>query len=69
MVLLVGLPLPDLVMLSPSDPVAFSIFGLDVRWYALFMLAGVVAGLLLARFIACRIDLIPTGSSTLLPGS
>jgi phosphatidylglycerol:prolipoprotein diacylglycerol transferase len=46
-------------MPSPSDPIAFSIFGLDVRWYALFMLAGVVAGVLLARFLAGRIGLDP----------
>ena len=46
-------------MPSPSDPIAFSIFGLDVRWYALFMLAGVVAGLFLARFLAGRIGLDP----------
>ena len=44
-------------MPSPSQPIAFSIFGLDVRWYALFMLAGVLAGLLLARFLAARIGL------------
>ena len=47
------------VMPSPSDPIAFSVFGLDVRWYALFMLAGVVAGLFLARFLAGRIGLDP----------
>src|SRR5919107_1418853 len=46
-------------MPSPSDPVAFSIFGLDVRWYALFMLAGVVAGVFLARLLAGRIGLDP----------
>jgi phosphatidylglycerol:prolipoprotein diacylglycerol transferase len=46
-------------MPSPSDPIAFSIFGLDVRWYALFMLAGVIAGLLLTRFLAGRIGLDP----------
>ena len=46
-------------MPSPSDPVAFSILGLDVRWYALFMLAGVVAGLFLARFLAGQIGLDP----------
>src|ERR687897_701200 len=46
-------------MASPSDPIAFSIFGIDVRWYALFMLAGVVAGLLLARYLAGRIGLDP----------
>ena len=47
------------MMPSPSDPIAFSIFGIDVRWYALFMLAGVIAGLLLARFLAGRIGLDP----------
>ena len=46
-------------MPSPSDPVAFSIFGLDVRWYALFMFAGVVAGMFLARSLAGRIGLDP----------
>ena len=46
-------------MPSPSDPIAISVFGLDVRWYALFMLAGVVAGLFLARFLAGRIGLDP----------
>ena len=46
-------------MPSPSDPIAFSVFGLDVRWYALFMLAGVIAGLALARFLAGRIGLDP----------
>src|ERR687898_2021244 len=46
-------------MASPSEPIAFSIFGIDVRWYALFMLAGVIAGLLLARYLAGRIGLDP----------
>jgi phosphatidylglycerol---prolipoprotein diacylglyceryl transferase len=46
-------------MPSPSEPIAFSFFGIDVRWYALFMLAGVVAGLLLARYLAGRIGLDP----------
>ena len=46
-------------MPSPSDPIAFSVFGLDVRWYALFMLAGVVAGLFVARVLASRIGLDP----------
>jgi phosphatidylglycerol---prolipoprotein diacylglyceryl transferase len=44
-------------MPSPSDPIAFSLFGLDVRWYALFMLAGVVAGVFLTRVLAARIGL------------
>jgi phosphatidylglycerol:prolipoprotein diacylglycerol transferase len=46
-------------MPSPSDPIAFSAFGVDVRWYALFMLAGVVAGVFLARYLAGRIGLDP----------
>jgi phosphatidylglycerol:prolipoprotein diacylglycerol transferase len=44
-------------MPSPADPVAFSISGLDIRWYALFFLAGAVAGILLARFLAARLGL------------
>jgi phosphatidylglycerol:prolipoprotein diacylglycerol transferase len=46
-------------MPSPADPTAFSLFGLDVRWYALFMLAGIIAGFSLTRFIAARIGLDP----------
>jgi phosphatidylglycerol---prolipoprotein diacylglyceryl transferase len=46
-------------MTSPSDPIAFSLFGFDVRWYALFMLAGVVAGMFLTRELACRLGLDP----------
>jgi phosphatidylglycerol---prolipoprotein diacylglyceryl transferase len=42
---------------SPPDPTAFSIFGLEIRWYALFFLAGIVAGFALTRFIAGRIGL------------
>jgi phosphatidylglycerol:prolipoprotein diacylglycerol transferase len=46
-------------MPSPPDPVAFELFGLAVRWYALFMLAGVVAGIALTRFVARRTGLDP----------
>ena len=46
-------------MPSPSDPIAFSLFGLDVRWYALLMLAGVVAGVFLTRELADRVGLDP----------
>ena len=46
-------------MPSPADPIAFSLIGLDVRWYALFMLAGVVAGVVLTRVLAARIGLEP----------
>lgn len=44
-------------MPSPPDPVAFSLLGIDIRWYAIFMLAGIVAGVALTRFIATRIGL------------
>lgn len=34
------------------DPVAFSLFGLEIRWYALFILAGIVAGVFVMRRLA-----------------
>ena len=46
-------------MPSPPDPVAFSIAGIDVRWYALFMLAGVIGGVWLTRVLAARVGLDP----------
>jgi phosphatidylglycerol:prolipoprotein diacylglycerol transferase len=46
-------------MPSPVDPIAISLFGLSVRWYALFMLAGIIAGLLLTRFLAAKLGLDP----------
>ena len=46
-------------MPSPPDPVAFSIAGIDVRWYALFMLAGVIGGVWLTRLLAARVGLDP----------
>jgi phosphatidylglycerol---prolipoprotein diacylglyceryl transferase len=44
---------------SPASPVAFSLVGLDVRWYALFLLAGLMAGLLFTRWLATRVGLEP----------
>ena len=44
-------------MPSPSNPVALAIAGLDIRWYALFMLAGVVSGIWLTRVLARRVGL------------
>ena len=44
-------------MPSPTDPIAFSLFGIEIRWYALFMLAGVIAGFILARALAERLGL------------
>jgi phosphatidylglycerol:prolipoprotein diacylglycerol transferase len=46
-------------MPSPPDPVAFTFAGIDIRWYALFMLAGVIAGLVLTRFLARKLGLDP----------
>ena len=46
-------------MPSPPDPVAISVGGIDIRWYALFMLAGVIAGVWLTRFLAVRVGLEP----------
>jgi phosphatidylglycerol:prolipoprotein diacylglycerol transferase len=46
-------------MPSPPSPVAFSLVGIDIRWYALFMLAGIVAGIALTRALAARLDLDP----------
>lgn len=46
-------------MPSPPSPVAFSFFGIDIRWYALFMLAGIVVGIALTRALATRLDLDP----------
>ncbi len=46
-------------MPSPLNPVAVSIAGLDIRWYALFMLAGIIAGISLTRILAARVGLDP----------
>ena len=46
-------------MLSPTDPTAISIFGIDIRWYAIFMVAGVLAGLALTRALAKKLGLDP----------
>lgn len=44
---------------SPASPVAFSLAGLDIRWYALFLLAGLAAGLVYTRWLAARVGLNP----------
>ena len=49
-------------MPSPPDPVAFSLFGIGVRWYAIFILLGIAAALLLVRWLAGR-----TGMDTDFP--
>lgn len=39
-------------MPSPSDPVAFHVTGISVRWYAIFILSGIVAAVALVRILA-----------------
>ncbi len=42
-----------------SDPVAVSLFGLSIRWYAIFILTGIVAALLVMRWLARERGLDP----------
>jgi len=46
-------------MPSPHDTRAFSIGGLTIRWYALFILVGIVAGIWLIRWLAVRRGMNP----------
>ncbi|MGC4192983.1 MAG: prolipoprotein diacylglyceryl transferase [Thermomicrobiales bacterium] len=46
-------------MPSPSSPVAITIGPLDIRWYAIFILLGMVCGIGLAAWLAKRRDLDP----------
>lgn len=41
-------------MPSLSDPVAVDLFGLSIRWYAVFILTGIVAAILVSRALARR---------------
>lgn len=41
------------ITLNPISPVAFSLFGLDVRWYALAYVAGFVVGYWLFKRLMC----------------
>ena len=49
---------PDIVFpnigleIQSIDPVAFSLFGIDVYWYGIIIITGVIAGLFLARYRA-----------------
>ena len=36
------------------DPIAFNIFGLDIRWYGIFIATGMMVGILLASF-TCKL--------------
>ncbi len=42
------------IIINPISPVAFSVFGLDVRWYALAYIAGFVGGYYLFRHLMRR---------------
>ncbi|MBD5391835.1 prolipoprotein diacylglyceryl transferase [bacterium] len=44
------------IIVNPISPVAFSVFGLDVRWYALAYIAGFVIGYFLFRHLMRRPD-------------
>ncbi len=46
-------------MPSRSDPTAFTLFGIGIRWYALFILAGIFAAIWLSRALARRRGLDP----------
>jgi len=45
---------------SPHDPIAFSPGGLTVRWYAIFILCGIIAAILFVRWLAIRRGMDPT---------
>lgn len=42
-----------------SDPIAFDLFGLTIRWYAIFILTGIVVSLLVMRWLARQRGLDP----------
>lgn len=44
------------ITISPISPVAFSIFGFDVRWYALAYIAGFIIGYFMFRYFMQRPD-------------
>lgn len=44
------------IVLNPISPVAFSIFGLDIRWYALAYVAAFITGYFLFRYLMQRAD-------------
>jgi phosphatidylglycerol:prolipoprotein diacylglycerol transferase len=44
---------------SLDDPIAFHVLDLPIRWYGLFILAGLLAGIAVARWLAVRRGLDP----------
>jgi phosphatidylglycerol:prolipoprotein diacylglycerol transferase len=54
-------------MPSPADPVAVRLFGIEIRWYAIFILAGILAGIWLVRALARRRGMDPNFPLDVLP--
>jgi phosphatidylglycerol---prolipoprotein diacylglyceryl transferase len=50
-----------------DDPVAISIFGLGIRWYAIFILTGIVCAILLIQWLARRRGMDPNFPLDLAP--
>ena len=44
------------IIIHPISPVAFSVFGLPVRWYALAYVVGFILGFLLFKYLVLRDD-------------
>lgn len=44
------------IVINPISPVAFSVFGLDIRWYALAYVAAFVIGYFMLRHFTCVKD-------------
>lgn len=44
------------IIINPINPVAFSVFGLPIRWYALAYIAGFVIGYFLFKFLMNKQD-------------
>ena len=44
------------IIINPIDPVAFSVFGLPIRWYALAYIVAFVTGFCLMKFFTSRKD-------------
>jgi phosphatidylglycerol---prolipoprotein diacylglyceryl transferase len=42
-----------------DDPIAFTIFGAEIRWYAIFILTGIVVSILVTRELAFRRNMDP----------
>ena len=58
------------IVINPISPVAFSVFGLDIRWYALAYIAGFIGGYLLFKHLmhssGSRVSLDKRGLDDLL---